>query len=249
MTNIAKHAARHHGKVMIFSLEMTHEAITQRLISCLGRAHMSLLREPKSANKVEGFWASVTAGATLASALNLVIDDQGGLSLPELCARARREHRKGAISMIMIDYIQKMNDGIKSNASNKNLEVGNISNGLKNLAKELDCPVVALSQLNRSLERRTDKRPNNSDLRDSGSLEQDADVIQFLYRDEVYDPGSTSPGVMEVITSKFRDGEIGTDRLLFEGQFNSVSDMDAAKFMEQQKQHEESKPKPYNYAG
>jgi replicative DNA helicase len=149
--------------------------------------------------------------------------------------------------MIMIDYIQKMNDGIKANSSNKNLEVGNISNGLKNLAKELDCPVVALSQLNRSLESRTDKRPNNSDLRDSGSLEQDADVIQFLYRDEVYDPGSTSPGVMEVITSKFRDGEIGTDRLLFEGQFNSVSDMDAAKFMQQQQEAEQSKPAKFAY--
>ncbi len=248
MTNIAKHAARHHGKVMIFSLEMTHESITQRLISCLGRAHMSLLREPKTANKVDGFWAKVTVGATLASELNLVIDDQGGLSLPELCARARREHRKGAISMIMIDYIQKMNDGIKANSSNKNLEVGNISNGLKNLAKELDCPVVALSQLNRSLESRQDKRPNNSDLRDSGSLEQDADVIQFLYRDEIYDERSTAKGVMEVITSKFRDGEIGTDRLLFEGQFNSVSDMDAAKFMQQQQEAEE-KNKPYSPYG
>jgi replicative DNA helicase len=238
MTNIAKHVAQYHGKVMIFSLEMTHESLTQRLIACCGKANMGMLRDPKSASHDPSFWPKVSTGAQIVRELPIVIDDQGGLSLPQVCSRARREHRKSPIKMIMVDYIQKMNDGDRKNANNKNLEVGNISSGLKNLAKELGCPVVALSQLNRGLESRTDKRPNNSDLRDSGNLEQDADVIQFLYRDEIYDEGSSERGVLEVITSKFRDGEVGTDRLSFEGKYNLITDLDASKFAQQQQEHE-----------
>jgi replicative DNA helicase len=246
MTHIAKHVAKNYGKVMIFSLEMTHESLTQRMIASDGPLHMGMMRDPSTANRDENFWPKLTAATNRVISLPIEIDDQGGLSVGELRARARREHRKSPISMIMVDYLGKLNDGGRTR-DNRNQEISNISADLKNLAKELECPVIALSQLNRSLESRTEKRPNNSDLRDSGSLEQDADIIQFLYRDEIYNPATDYGGVLEIITSKFREGEIGTDRVLFEGQFNRIRDLDADKYREQQTAHNNSKPAPYIY--
>lgn len=246
MTNIAVHAARMYGTVMIFSLESPAEQLTERMFASIGRVHLDLIRNPKKSTRDESFWPKLTFAVNGIKDLPIIIDDQGGLSVYELKSRARRQHRKTPISMVMVDYIGKLNDGSKKMGDSRNSEIGNISAELKLLAKELECPVVALSQLNRSLENRPDKRPKNSDLRDSGSLEQDADIIQFLYRDEVYDEQTQFKGVLEVITAKFRDGAIGTDRVLFEGQYNSITDMDAAKFMQQQEEHQQSSSK-YEY--
>ena len=231
---LVKHAAQKYGKTLVFSLEMPHAELTQRLVSSCGQAELDLIRNPKSAG--QEFWSKFTAGTVVVSSLPIVIDDKGGLSIIELTARARREHRKSPVRMIMVDYIQLMTSGRKSLGDNRNLEVGLISQGLKNLAKELDCPVIALSQLNRGLESRSDKRPMPADLRDSGSLEQDADIIQFLYRDEMYhDIGDNdqNKGVMEINTAKFRDGQTGVDRLEFKGATNTLLDKDFSKYAQQ----------------
>ncbi len=243
-TGIAKHAAKHYGKVMIFSLEMPHHELTQRIIACHGSIHMDMIRNPKGLP--DEFWPKLTNSVNGVKDLPIVIDDQGGLSVLELASRARRENRKEPIKLIIVDYIQLMNSGNRDHSGNRNLEVGAISMGLKNLAKELDCPVIALSQLNRSLESRQDKRPQPADLRDSGSLEQDADIIQFLYRDEIYNPQTDYKGALEINTAKFRDGCPGVDTTLFIGQYNQITDMDAAKYMQQQEQQNAKKEKTYS---
>jgi replicative DNA helicase len=247
MTNVAMHVARQFGPVLIFSLEMTGVSLTERMIASTGRIHMKLVKNPKMSKEDPSFWSRLTAAVNLQKDLPIMIDDQGGLSVFELKARARRQHRKAPLSMVMIDYIGKLNDGSKSQSDNRNMEISRISSELKLLAKELECPVVALSQLNRSLENRPDKRPKLSDLRDSGSLEQDADIVQFLYRDEVYDEKSDSKGVLEIITAKFREGEIGTDRVLFEGQYNMISDMDHSRVVEMQRTKEAQSESKYKY--
>ena len=156
---------------------------------------------------------------TLKQKDNLFIDDSSGLTPMELRTRARKIARdKGGISLIMIDYLQLMR--VPSLSENRTLEIAEISRSLKALAKELEVPVVALSQLNRTLEQRADKRPINSDLRESGSIEQDADLIMFIYRDEVYNEASELKGIAEIIIGKQRNGPIGTSRLTFQGQFS-----------------------------
>jgi replicative DNA helicase len=149
----------------------------------------------------------------------LFVDDSSGLTPMDVRSRARKLAReRGGISLIMIDYLQLMR--VPSLSDNRTLEIAEISRSLKALAKELEVPVVALSQLNRSLEQRADKRPVNSDLRESGSIEQDADLIMFIYRDEVYHENSEEKGVAEIIIGKQRNGPIGTSRLTFQGQFS-----------------------------
>ncbi len=150
---------------------------------------------------------------------NMYIDDSSGLTPTEVRSRARRIYREhGGLSPIMIDYLQLMR--VPSLSDNRTLEIAEISRSLKALAKELNVPVVALSQLNRSLEQRADKRPVNSDLRESGSIEQDADLIMFIYRDEVYHENSEFKGVAEIILGKQRNGPIGSVRLTFNGQWS-----------------------------
>lgn len=150
---------------------------------------------------------------------NIYIDDSSGLTPTEVRSRARRVYREnGGLSLIMVDYLQLMRAPAFSD--NRTLEIAEISRSLKALAKELQVPVVALSQLNRSLEQRADKRPVNSDLRESGSIEQDADLIMFIYRDEVYNDNSDLKNVAEIIIGKQRNGPIGRVRLTFQGQYS-----------------------------
>lgn len=216
--NLCEHAALTSDKpVLIFSLEMPSEQIIMRMLASLGRIDQTKIRTGQLDDED---WArlSATMGMLLEKGL-LYIDDASGLTPTEVRARARRVAREhGGISMIMIDYLQLMS--VPGLAENRTLEIAEISRSLKSLAKELEVPVVALSQLNRSLEQRADKRPINSDLRESGSIEQDADLIMFIYRDEVYHDDSTEKGIAEIIIGKQRNGPIGRVRLTFQGQYS-----------------------------
>ncbi|WP_370545335.1 replicative DNA helicase [Glaciecola sp. MH2013] len=203
--------------VLVFSLEMPAEQIMMRMLASLSRVNQTNIR---TAQLDDEEWARMSGTIkTLKEKDNLFIDDSSGLTPMELRTRARKIARdKGGISLIMVDYLQLMR--VPSLSENRTLEIAEISRSLKALAKELEVPVVALSQLNRTLEQRADKRPINSDLRESGSIEQDADLIMFIYRDEVYNEASELKGIAEIIIGKQRNGPIGTSRLTFQGQFS-----------------------------
>ena len=203
--------------VLVFSLEMPSEQIMMRMLASLSRVDKTKIR---TAQLDDEDWARMSnTMAMLKDKDNLFIDDSSGLTPMDVRTRARKLAReKGGISLIMIDYLQLMQ--VPGLSDNRTLEIAEISRSLKSLAKELEVPVVALSQLNRSLEQRSDKRPINSDLRESGSIEQDADLIMFIYRDEVYNEQSADQGVAEIIIGKQRNGPIGTSRLTFQGQFS-----------------------------
>ncbi|QJR82835.1 replicative DNA helicase [Alteromonas pelagimontana] len=203
--------------VLVFSLEMPSEQIMMRMLASLSRVDQTKIR---TAQLGDEDWARISnTMAMLKTKDNLFIDDSSGLTPMDVRSRARKLARdKGGISLIMVDYLQLMR--VPSLSDNRTLEIAEISRSLKALAKELEVPVVALSQLNRGLEQRADKRPINSDLRESGSIEQDADLIMFIYRDEVYHENSEDKGVAEIIIGKQRNGPIGTSRLTFQGQFS-----------------------------
>jgi len=203
--------------VLVFSLEMPSEQIMMRMLASLSRVDQTKIR---TAQLDDSDWERISRTmAMLKEKDSLYVDDSSGLTPMDVRTRARKLARdKGGISMIMIDYLQLMR--VPSLSENRTLEIAEISRSLKALAKELDVPVVALSQLNRGLEQRADKRPVNSDLRESGSIEQDADLIMFIYRDEVYHENSEYKGVAEIIIGKQRNGPIGTSRLTFQGQFS-----------------------------
>lgn len=215
--NIAEHAAIKQGlPVVVFSMEMPGEQLAMRMMSSLGRIDQHKLRTGRLGDED---WPRVTSAVGILSEAPLYIDDTPALSSTELRARARRLKREhGDLGLIVIDYIQLMQSSGGSK-ENRATEVSEISRGLKALAKELNVPVVALSQLNRSLEQRPNKRPIMSDLRESGAIEQDADVIVFIYRDEVYNEDSPDKGMAEIIIGKQRNGPIGTTRLTFMGQY------------------------------
>ncbi|MFY8327688.1 replicative DNA helicase [Pseudoalteromonas sp. ZZD1] len=216
--NLAEHAAMTQDKpVLIYSLEMPSEQIMMRMLASLGRINQTKVRTGQLDDED---WArlSSTMGLLMEKG-KMYVDDASGLTPTDVRSRARRIAREhGGISMIMVDYLQLMR--VPSLSDNRTLEIAEISRSLKSLAKELKCPVVALSQLNRTLEQRADKRPINSDLRESGSIEQDADLIMFIYRDEVYNEDSTEKGIAEIIIGKQRNGPIGKVRLTFQGQFS-----------------------------
>jgi replicative DNA helicase len=216
--NLAEHAAMTQDKpVLIYSLEMPSEQIMMRMLASLGRINQTKVR---TGQLDDDDWArlSSTMGLLMEKG-KMYVDDASGLTPTDVRSRARRIARDhGGISMIMVDYLQLMR--VPSLSDNRTLEIAEISRSLKALAKELKCPVVALSQLNRTLEQRADKRPINSDLRESGSIEQDADLIMFIYRDEVYNEDSTDKGIAEIIIGKQRNGPIGKVRLTFQGQFS-----------------------------
>src|SRR3989338_10622013 len=214
--NIAEFAAIKQEKpVMVFSMEMPAEQLALRMISSLGRIDQHKVRTGQLA---DADWPRVASAVSMLSESKLYIDDTPALSPLELRTRARRVARKhGGLSLIVIDYLQLMTSpGSRENRTN---EISEISRSLKGIAKEFNVPVIALSQLNRGLEQRTDKRPVMSDLRESGAIEQDADVIAFIYRDEVYNEDSPHKRTAEIIIRKQRNGPIGDFRLTFLGQY------------------------------
>ncbi|MCK5812976.1 MAG: replicative DNA helicase, partial [Cocleimonas sp.] len=199
----------------IFSMEMPAEQLVLRMFASHGRVPLTDIRTGKIRQED---WPRVGMAVKDFSQTKLFIDDSAALSPIEIRAKTRRLAREqGGVDLVVIDYIQLMQSGGK--ADNRAAEISEISRSLKGLAKELDCPIIALSQLNRSLEQRPNKRPIMSDLRESGAIEQDADIIIFIYRDEVYNEEATNKGVAEVIIGKQRNGPIGTVRLTFIGQY------------------------------
>jgi replicative DNA helicase len=214
--NIAEHVAiKSRLPVLIFSMEMPGESIVMRMLSSLCRIDQLRIRTGKLA---DDDWPRISSTVSMLTDAPMYIDDTPGLSPAEMRARARRlakEH--GQLGLIVVDYLQLMQ--VPGNNENRTAEISEISRSLKGLAKELKVPVIALSQLNRGLEQRTDKRPVMSDLRESGAIEQDADLIVFIYRDEVYNENSPDKGTAEIIIAKQRNGPIGKTRLTFMGQY------------------------------
>ena len=213
--NIAESAALQSDQpTAVFSMEMPGDALAMRMLSSLGRVELQRIR---SGRLSDDDWPRLTSTMNLLSQANMFIDDTAGLTPTDMRARARRLKREHGLGLIVIDYIQLMQlPGFKENRAT---EISEISRGLKGMAKELGVPVIALSQLNRSLEQRPNKRPIMSDLRESGAIEQDADIITFIYRDEVYNEDSPDHGVAEIIIGKQRNGPVGTVRLTFLGQY------------------------------
>ena len=213
--NIASHVAMNSGApVLVFSLEMGHTELSHRILSSEARVDSMKMRK---GNLQDTDWTKI-GKAIGRLEVPMFLDDNPRVTVMEIRAKARRiKARYGALGLIVIDYIQLMTSG--SFAENRQLEVSEISRNLKILARELEVPIIALSQLSRRLEERSDKRPMLSDLRESGSLEQDADVVMFLYRDEVYNPETNDRASAEVIIAKHRAGPIGTRKLVWLGQY------------------------------
>ena len=213
--NIAENAAIG-GKVptAVFSMEMPSQQLAFRMISSLGRVDQTHLRTGRFPDED---WSRINTAVQLMSDAPLFIDDSAGLSPTEIRARARRLHREHGLGLIVIDYLQLMQ--VPGNKENRATEISEISRSLKALAKELNIPVIALSQLNRSVEQRTDKRPVMSDLRESGAIEQDADLIVFIYRDEVYNQDTPRKGIADISIAKQRNGPIGEFLLTFVGRY------------------------------
>lgn len=208
-------AAKADKPVLIFSLEMSVAAIGLRMISSLGRIDHDHVR---ASQMDEDEWPRVTLASNKMAKLPLHIDDQSGLTVRDITVRSQRLAREhGGLSLIVIDYLGLI--AFAGRVENQNLGIGQITAALKGLAKSLKVPVVLLSQLNRNLEQRPNKRPIMADLRDSGSIEQDADLIAFIYRDEVYHPDSQDTGTAELIIAKHRNGETGTLRYAFIGKY------------------------------
>jgi replicative DNA helicase len=213
--NIAEHVALNEGlPVAVFSMEMGAAQLAVRIVGSIGRINQGNLRTGKLSDEE---WPRLTEAIERLRTVSLHIDETPGLTPSELRANARRLSRQcGKLGLIVVDYLQLMSGSSASGGDNRATELGEISRGLKMLAKELQCPVIALSQLNRSVETRTDKRPMMSDLRESGAIEQDADIIMFIYRDDYYNKESKEPNVAEIIIGKQRNGPTGTVKLFFQ---------------------------------
>lgn len=213
--NIAERAAiRHKVPVAVFSMEMSDTQLVMRLFSSLGQINQKRLLSGRLDSQD---WIKLRSAMTLLKNANILIDQTPSLTPGELRARARRMKREHDIGLIVVDYLQLMQ--VPGSSENRTNEISEISRSLKALAKELNVPVIALSQLNRALEQRPDKRPRMADLRESGAIEQDADLILFIYRDEVYNQESTDKGIAEIIIGKHRNGAIGSFNLSFQGEF------------------------------
>jgi replicative DNA helicase len=221
--NIAENVSVAEGlPVVVFSMEMGAAQLALRMVGSQGRIDQQHLRTGRLDNDE---WGRLTEAVERLSKSSVFIDETPALTGPELRARARRQARQcGRLGLIVIDYLQLMS-GSGGDNENRATEIGEISRGLKALAKELNCPVIALSQLNRSVETRPDKRPMMSDLRESGAIEQDADIIMFIYRDEYYNKESKEPGVAEIIIAKQRNGPVGTTKLAFLRQWTKFENL------------------------
>lgn len=215
--NVAEHVAVKEGKpALVFSMEMNKKQLTERSIASLGALPMQSIR---SGQGIDFDRMSYAVGQLYKAPLH--IDDSPALTVMQMRSRARRMARKHGLSLIVIDYIQlARGDSSSTKNGNREQEVSSISRGLKALAKEFNCPVIALSQLNRKVDERADKRPMMSDLRDSGAIEQDADIILMMYRDEYYNQKTAEKGIAEIIIGKQRMGETGIIKVLFQGEFS-----------------------------
>ncbi|MCW5570318.1 MAG: replicative DNA helicase [Steroidobacteraceae bacterium] len=216
--NIAEYAAVNpniKASVVIFSMEMPSEQVITRMLSSIGGVPLNAIRSGKVADED---WARITSATSQLSEAKIFVDETPALTPTELRARARRVKREHGLDLIVVDYLQLMQ--VAGTKENRATEIAEISRGLKALAKELNCPVIALSQLNRGVEQRQEKKPVMSDLRESGALEQDADMILLIYREEVYDKNTTKKGLAEIELAKHRNGEIGTVLLTFQGPFS-----------------------------
>jgi len=219
--NIAENAAiGHQVPTAIFSMEMSAEQLTFRMIGSIGRVNQASLRRGKLSDED---WSRIDSAVSMMSNAPIFIDDSAGLSPTEVRARARRLKREHGLGLIVIDYLQLMQ--VAGSVENRATEISEISRSLKALAKELELPVIALSQLNRSVEQRVDKKPVMSDLRESGAIEQDADVIVFIYREEVYDKETARRGIADIIIGKQRNGPIGEFHLTFLGEFTKFENL------------------------
>ena len=220
--NLVEHAILHQERpILVFSMEMPADSLIIRMLSSVGRIDQTRIRNGKLEQED---WPKLSTAVSKLKDVPLYIDDTAALTPTEVRSRSRRVAREhGQLGMIMVDYLQLMQ--VAGSSEGRTAEISEISRSLKAIAKEFQCPVVALSQLNRSLENRPNKRPVNSDLRESGAIEQDADVIMFIYRDEVYNEESPDKGVAEIIIGKQRNGPIGICRLAFIGQFTRFENL------------------------
>ncbi len=220
--NIAEHAALKHGKrVLLFSMEMSAQQLAIRMLASLARVDQQRIRTGRLS---EENWERLFSTAGQLQNVSIFVDDTPGQSPTAIRSTCRRLVREeGGLDLVLIDYLQLMQ--VTGSKENRATEISEISRSLKNMARELEVPVVALSQLNRSVEQRPDKRPVMSDLRESGAIEQDADLVLFIYRDEVYHEDSEQQGVAEIIVAKQRNGPIGTVRLAFLGRYTRFEDL------------------------
>ena len=220
--NIAEHAALKEGKsVVIFSLEMSKEQLAYKLLCSVANVDMLKLRK---GDLDDSDWENIARATGPLSKAKIYIDDTAGMSIMEMRSKCRRLKIEHGIDLILIDYLQLMSGS--SSAESRQQQVSEISRSIKALAKEMGCPIIALSQLSRAPEQRTDHRPMLSDLRESGSIEQDADLVMFLYRDEYYNKETEEKNVAECIVAKQRNGPVGTVKMAFFGQLSKFGNLD-----------------------
>ncbi len=222
--NIAQYVAFHSGLcTAIFSLEMSKEQLVNRLFSLESRVDAQLLR---SGSLADSDWEKLIEGAGTIGRSNLIIDDTPGISISELRSKCRKYKLEHDLKLIIIDYLQLMSGSGRSKSDSRQQEISDISRSLKGLARELNVPVVALSQLSRQVEQRPDHRPMLSDLRESGAIEQDADVVMFIYRDDYYNKDTPDKNIAEIIIAKQRNGPIGTINLVWLPQYTKFANME-----------------------
>lgn len=220
--NLIQNAAVRGGKTCaIFSLEMSKQQVVNRMLACEAGVDMEHLR---SGNMTDQDWERLVEALGALSEAQVYLDDTGGITLAEVRSKCRKLKIEHGLDLIMIDYLQLMSGSGRS-GDNRQQEISEISRGLKTLARELQIPVIALSQLSRALEARADHRPMMSDLRESGAIEQDADVVMFIYRDEYYHPDSEDKNIAEIIIAKQRNGPVGTVKLRYDGQYTRFSNL------------------------
>ena len=226
--NIAENAAiGANVPVAVFSMEMSAEQLSFRMIGSIGRVNQGHLRTGRLTDED---WSRIESAVSMMSNAPIYIDDSAGLTPTDVRARARRLKREHGLGLVVVDYLQLMQ--VAGTTENRATEISEISRSLKALAKELDVPVIALSQLNRSVEQRTDKKPVMSDLRESGAIEQDADLIVFIYREEVYEPDTPRKGIADIIIAKQRNGPVGEFHLTFLGEFTKFENLVAEAYGE-----------------